>query len=119
MRASKYLAALLSVLGLLSLGAFILLRTRALPLFYSEPPPRPNSFGGGKDLSIEPLGLFAVVNDKFMAGLVVAGALLAVAAIALSTLNLRKGSSDHFSVTGLVLGIIGLVWAALLGFRAV
>lgn len=101
------------------MGVYIWMRTRTLPVFYADPPESTGSFGGDRELSIEPVGLIATMNDNFMPALVVAGALFGAAAIALSTRNLRKGSSDHFDVTGLVLGIIGLVWASLVGLRVV
>ena len=111
---SAVLSTALSVLGILLIGYFVFLASENSRILFTDWPDQSDSFGGGAVLTLEPTGTFAVFDDRVRLALLASGTAACITAIVLGARNIHAGRNDHFSVSGVVFGIMGILWAGLL-----
>lgn len=110
---SAILSTTLSILGILLIGYFVFLESVNGPILFSDWPDKSSSFGGGAELTLEPAGTFAVIDDRVRLALLASGTAACISAVVFGARNIHAGQNDHLNVSGVVFGIMGLTWAGL------
>ena len=105
---------MLGAIGILGLGLYIYIREQARPILYSVLPEDSGEYGSGRELALEPMSLFSLSDDRLHFLLLVACSTVAIIATFLGFRLLRGGARDHYSATGLVLGLIGVIWSGMI-----